>query len=90
MEATVEAQSLMNILLNQSPLVIGLCFVIYKLWQAYIKEKDKKDSLADIVVKTTLLWEERYSKESQDDKDIKVFMQEIREFVKEIRNGKLS
>lgn len=84
----IESQSLVNVLLNQSPIVIGLCFVIWHLWKIYLKEKDKKDALAEIVVKTTMLWEERYSKESQDDKDIKEFMKEIREFVKEIRDGK--
>ena len=90
MEAVIESQSLINILLNQSPIVIGLCFVVWHLWKAYVKEKDKKDALAEVVVKTTMLWEERYSKESQDDKDIKEFMKEIREFVKDIRDGKVN
>lgn len=86
----IDSQSIINVILNQSPLVILLAYVCYTLWKAYQKEKDKKDSLAEIVVKTTMLWEERYSKESQDDKEIKEFMKEIREFVKQIRDGKVN
>lgn len=88
MDGAIDSQSLINVLMNQSPIVILLVYVCYTLWKSYLKEKDKKDSLAEVVVKTTLLWEERYSKESQDDKDIKEFMKEIREFVKDIKDGK--
>lgn len=75
-------------ILKQAPLVALLGYFLKVIWDKYQKEQDKKDALADIVVKTTLLWEERYSKESQDDKEIKQFMIEIRELVKEIKDGK--
>lgn len=77
-------------IVKQAPLA-GLMFFFLKIiWDKYLKEQEKKDALADIVVKTTLLWEERYSKESQDDKEIRAFMQEIRDLVKDIKNGKVA
>ncbi len=63
-----------------------LAYISYTLWGAYKEERTKKDALAETVVKITLLWEERYSKESADDREIKEFMKEIREFIKEVRH----
>lgn len=85
MEETILAD-----ILKQTPLAGLLGYFLKIVWDKYQKEQEKKDALADIVVKTTLLWEERYSKETQDDKDIRMFMQEIRDFVKDIKNGKTS
>jgi len=84
----MEATSLLQTLLDQSLLAGLLGFFLYKIWDVYQEEKRKKDTLAEAVVKITMLWEERYSKESQDAHEIRQFMQEIREFVKEIRDGK--
>lgn len=84
----MEAANILQSILEQS-LLAGVLFLgIWKVGGLYLKEKDKKDALAEMLMKTTMLWEERYSKESQDDKDIKVFMQEIRDFVKEIRDAR--
>lgn len=82
--------SLFTEILKQTPLAALLFFFLKIVWDKYLKEQEKKDALADIVVKTTLLWEERYSKESQDDKEIRQFMQEIRDLVKDIKNGKVT
>lgn len=84
----METTQLLQTLLDQSLLAGVLGFFLWKVWDAYSKEKDKKDQLAESLVKITMLWEERYSKESQDDKDIKVFMGEIRDFIKQIKDGK--
>jgi hypothetical protein len=84
----METATILQNLLDQSLLAGLLGFMLYKIWDAYQEEKRKKDTLAEAVVKITMLWEERYSKESQDDHEIRLFMQEIRDFVKEIRDGK--
>lgn len=84
----METTSILETLLSQTPLVIFMGFISYILWKEYQKEKEKKDNLAEAVVKITMLWEEKYSKESQNEADIKSFMQEIRDFVKEIKDGK--
>jgi hypothetical protein len=84
----METTTILQNLLDQSLLAGLLGFFLYKVWDAYKEEKVKKDTLAEAVVKITMLWEERYSKESSEQKDIKIFMQEIRDFVKEIKDGK--
>jgi len=84
----MEVTYLLQNLAEQSLLAGLLGFFLYKIWGAYQEEKTKKDTLAEAVVKITMLWEERYSKESQDEHDIRLFMEEIRDFVKEIRNGR--
>jgi cbb3-type cytochrome oxidase subunit 3 len=84
----METATILQNLLDQSLLAGLLGFFLYKIWEAYQEEKKKKDTLAEAVVKITMLWEERYSKETQDDQEIRLFMQEIRDFVKEIRDGK--
>ena len=83
-------ESLFTEILKQTPLAALLFYFLKIVWGKYQKEQEKKDALADIVVKTTLLWEERYSKESQDDREIRQFMQEIRDLVKDIKNGKIA
>lgn len=65
-----------------------LGFGLYKIWNAYISEKDKKDIMAEALIKLTQSWEDRYSKESTDDREIKEFMKEIRDFVRDIQHGK--
>ena len=84
----METATILQTLVDQSLLAGLLGFMLWKIWGAYQEEKVKKDNLAEAVVKITMLWEERYSKDSQDDHDIKLFMQEIRDFVKEIKDGK--
>lgn len=83
-------ESIFAEILKQAPLAAMLGYFLKVVWSKYLKEQEKKDALADIVVKTTLLWEERYSKESQDDREIRMFMQEIRDLVKDIKNGKVA
>ncbi len=77
--------ALLEYLVKQSPLIVFMGVIIYQVWGLYKDERAKKDALAETVVKITLLWEERYSKESADDREIKEFMKEIREFIKEVR-----
>lgn len=44
--------------------------------------------MAEALIKLTQSWEDRYSKESTDDREIKEFMKEIRDFVRDIQHGK--
>ena len=84
----MEITPFLETLLSQSALVVLMGFVSYVLWKEYLKEKEKKDNLSEAVVKITLLWEEKYSKESIDERDIKIFMQEIRDIIRDMRDGK--
>ena len=84
----METGSILEILLKQSPLIGLLGFMLYKIWSAYTLEKEKKDAMAEALIKITTLWEEKYNKESQNEVEIKQFMTEIREFIKELKNGK--
>lgn len=84
----MEATELLQSILNQSVLSGVMFFFLWKVWEAYLKEKEKKDTLAEALVKITFLWEDRYSVESQDDRDIKIFMQEIRDILKNIDHAK--
>ena len=77
-----------NWLLNQAPVVTVLGIVIWWLVKKYESALNKNNSLADAVIKITLLWEERYSKETMDQREIREFMKEIREILRDVRNGK--
>ena len=44
--------------------------------------------MAEALIKITQAWEDRYSKESSDDREIKEFMKEIRDYIKAIKDGK--
>jgi hypothetical protein len=82
------AVGLIEVLVKQTPTIALLGYICWTVWKAYLAEREKKDALAETVVKITLLWEERYSKESADDKEIKEFMKEIREFIKDVKTKK--
>ena len=84
----METAEILKTVLEQSLLAGLLGFFLWKIWDAYIKEKDKKDAMAEALIKLTQAWEDRYSKESTDEREIKEFMKEIREFVKDIKDGK--
>jgi hypothetical protein len=56
MEST---QPFLDVLLNQSPIVIGMAFLIYTLWKAYQKEKDQKEVLADKVITNNIMVQEQ-------------------------------
>lgn len=84
----MEPTQILQELLGQSIICGMLGFGLYKIWNAYISEKDKKDIMAEALIKLTQSWEDRYSKESTDDREIKEFMKEIRDFVRDIQHGK--
>ena len=56
MEST---QPFLDVLLNQSPIVIGMAFLVYTLWKAYQKEKDQKEVLADKVITNNIMVQEQ-------------------------------
>ena len=56
MEST---QPFLDVLLNQSPIVIGMAFLIYTLWKSYQKEKDQKEALADKVITNNIMVQEQ-------------------------------
>ena len=56
MEST---QSFLDVLMNQSPIVIGMAFLVYTLWKAYQKEKDQKEVLADKVITNNIMVQEQ-------------------------------
>ena len=84
----MEINEILQGLLEQSPLVGFLGFLLWKIWTAYTAEKDKKDTMAEALIKLTQSWEDRYSKETTDDREIKEFMKEIRDFVRDLQHGK--
>jgi hypothetical protein len=45
--------------MNQSPIVIGMAFIVYTLWKSYQKEKDQKEALADKVITNNILIQEQ-------------------------------
>jgi hypothetical protein len=56
MEST---QPFLDVLMNQSPIVIGMAFLIYTLWKSYQKEKDQKEVLADKVITNNIMVQEQ-------------------------------
>jgi len=84
----METGSILQTLLEQSLLAGLLGFFLWKIWDAYISEKNKKDAMAEALIKLTQAWEDRYSKESTDEREIKEFMKEIRDYVRDLQNGK--
>jgi hypothetical protein len=56
MEST---QPFLDVLMNQSPIVIGMAFLVYTLWKAYQKEKDQKEVLADKVITNNIMVQEQ-------------------------------
>lgn len=75
-------------ILKQAPLVALLGYLLKVIWDKYQKEQEKKDAMAEALIKITQAWEDRYSKESSDDREIKEFMKEIRDYIKAIKDGR--
>lgn len=75
-------------ILKQAPLVALLGYFLKVIWDKYQKEQEKKDAMAEALIKITQAWEDRYSKESSDDREIKEFMKEIRDYIKAIKDGR--
>jgi hypothetical protein len=48
----------------------------------YTKSEDEKSKLAQDVIKITVLWETKYNQDSDNDKEIKVLLLEIRDNLK--------
>ena len=49
----------LEVLFNQSPIVILMSVVIWTLWKVYQKEKDQKEVLADKVITNNILIQEQ-------------------------------
>jgi chemotaxis regulatin CheY-phosphate phosphatase CheZ len=84
----METGTILQTILDQSLLAGILGFFLWKIWDAFVKEKDKKDTLAEALIKLTQTYEDRYLKELMDEKDVKEFMREIREFIRTIQDAK--
>jgi lambda repressor-like predicted transcriptional regulator len=86
--AQLDPSPFVQTLLSQSALVVLMGFVAYTLWKKLESAWLKIEQLAEALIKITLLWEERYSKESQDDRENKIILTEILEIIKNIRDGR--
>jgi len=75
------SQPFLDILLNQSPIVVGMAFVIYTLWKVYQKEKDQKEALADKVITNNIIIQEQM-------KDMIELQKKIVDTLDQIKNGK--
>jgi predicted nucleic-acid-binding protein len=75
------SQQFLNVLLNQSPIVVGMAFVIYTLWKVYQKEKDQKEALADKVITNNILVQEQL-------KDMIEMQKKMVDTLDQIRHGK--
>lgn len=75
-------------ILKQTPIAMLLGYFLKIVWDKLVKTQDQKDQMAEGLIKITQLWEDRYSKESTDEREIKEFMKEIREYVKELKDAK--
>ncbi len=78
MEAT---EPFLNILLSQSPIVVGMGFVIYTLWKVYQKEKEQKELLADKVITNNIIIQEQM-------KDMIELQKKVIEELQHMRHGK--
>ena len=81
-------ESIIVDILKQTPFAALLGYMLKVVWAKFEKEQEKKDSMAEALIKITQAWEDRYSKESTDDREIKEFMKEIRDYIKAIKDGK--
>lgn len=81
-------ESIIVDILKQTPFAALLGYMLRVVWSKYEKEQEKKDAMAEALIKITQAWEDRYSKESSDDREIKEFMKEIRDYIKAIKDGK--
>ena len=74
-------QPFLDILLNQSPIVILLGFGIYTLWKVYQKEKEQKDALADKVITNNIIIQEHM-------KDMIELQKKVIDKLKKLPNGR--
>lgn len=81
-------ESIIVDILKQTPFAALLGYMLRVVWAKYEKEQEKKDAMAEALIKITQAWEDRYSKESSDDREIKEFMKEIRDYIKAIKDGR--
>jgi len=84
----METSSFIETVMQQSAIVALMGFIAFTLWKKLEEQITKKDSLAEALIKITLLWEERYSKDSRDDLENKVVLNQILDIIREIRDGK--
>jgi hypothetical protein len=75
------SQQFLTVLLNQSPIVVGMAFVIYTLWKVYQKEKDQKEALADKVITNNILVQEQL-------KDMIEMQKKMVDTLEQIKHGK--
>jgi hypothetical protein len=71
----------LDILLNQSPIVVGMAFVIYTLWKVYQKEKDQKEALADKVITNNIIIQEQM-------KDMIELQKKVVDTLEQMRHGR--
>ena len=69
-----------EVLFSQSPVIIGMAFVIYTLWKAYQREKDQKDLLADKVITNNIIIQEQM-------KDMITLQNKVIEKLDSLKNG---
>jgi len=75
------SQPFLDILLNQSPIVVGMGFVIYTLWKVYQKEKDQKEALADKVITNNIIIQEQM-------KDMIELQKKVVDTLEQMRHGR--
>jgi hypothetical protein len=75
------SQPFLDILLNQSPIVVGMAFVIYTLWKVYQKEKDQKEALADKVITNNIIIQEQM-------KDMIELQKKVVDTLEQMRHGR--
>jgi hypothetical protein len=75
------SEPFLNILLNQSPIVVGMAFVIYILWKVYQKEKDQKEALADKVITNNIIIQEQM-------KDMIELQKKVVDTLEQMRHGR--
>lgn len=75
-------QDLIDVLLQQAPLVIFMGAVIWWLVKMLVKCDTEKQKLTESVVKLSTLWEEKTSKMNNNDED---FKKEVLKLLTEIR-----
>jgi hypothetical protein len=80
MEST---QPFLDVLMNQSPIVIGMAFLVYTLWKAYQKEKDQKEVLADKVITNNIMVQEQM-------KDMIELQKKIVDKLDQLNHGKIN
>jgi hypothetical protein len=77
------SQGFLEILLNQSPLVVLMGFGIYVIWGKYVKVQEQKDNLADKVITNNIYIQEQM-------KDMIENQKKTLEILEHLKNGKLN